>query len=140
MSPHAISPSMPKDFLRPCLLLLLRERPSHGYELIERLTMLGFDESDPGGLYRGLRRLEADGLVRSSWERSHGAPQRRTYSLTDAGRAELERRARELAEAEKRIDTFLRRFLEASRTRPAAVPRHAMAADAVSAYPSVARE
>jgi len=28
---------LPKNFLRPCLLLLLRERPAHGYELRERL-------------------------------------------------------------------------------------------------------
>src|SRR4028118_363495 len=50
------SPSvLPKNFLRPCLLLLLREHPAHGYDLLERLRPLGFNRDDPGRLYRALR-------------------------------------------------------------------------------------
>ncbi|MCA1680840.1 MAG: helix-turn-helix transcriptional regulator, partial [Actinobacteria bacterium] len=48
-------PALPKNFLRPCLLLLLREAPAHGYELLDRLRAFGFEGSDPGGLYRALR-------------------------------------------------------------------------------------
>lgn len=33
--PHALSAGLPKDFLRPCLLLL-REGEAHGYELAEK--------------------------------------------------------------------------------------------------------
>ena len=55
---------LPRNFLRPCLLLLLREQPAHGYELLERLRTFGFAR-DPGGLYRALRGLEQDGFVRS---------------------------------------------------------------------------
>ena len=55
-------PALPKNFLRPCLLLLLREERAHGYDLLERIQSLGFDGSDPGGLYRALRALENDGL------------------------------------------------------------------------------
>ena len=51
---------LPKNFLRPCLLLLLREQPAHGYELLERLRPLGFGRDDPGGLYRALRSLEPE--------------------------------------------------------------------------------
>ncbi len=66
--PHALSSGLPKDFLRPCLLLLLREREAHGYELLESVAAFGFDHSDPGALYKTLRRLEHDGLVQSDWE------------------------------------------------------------------------
>ena len=62
--PHALSSGLPKDFLRPCLLLLLREGDAHGYQLADSLEAFGFDHSDPGALYRALRRLESDGLVR----------------------------------------------------------------------------
>ncbi len=31
--------ALPKNFLRPCVLLLLREQPAHGYDLLERLEL-----------------------------------------------------------------------------------------------------
>ena len=43
-------PALPKNFLRPCLLLLLREQAAHGYQLLDRLRAFGFEGSDPGGL------------------------------------------------------------------------------------------
>src|SRR5919198_1277095 len=85
-------PVLPRNFLRPCLLLLLREQPAHGYELLERLRPLGFTRDDPGGLYRALRALERDGLVASEWEVSDLGPDRRTYQLTREGMEELHRR------------------------------------------------
>ena len=39
---------LPRNFLRPCVLLLLREEPAHGYDLLERLRPLGFTRDDPG--------------------------------------------------------------------------------------------
>ena len=112
--PHALS-SLPKDFLRPCLLLLLREGDAHGYELAERLCAFGFDHSDPGALYRTLRKLESDGLVVSGWERSDSGPKKRVYALTEAGIEDLDKRATDLAEGERRIDSFLDRYLKARR-------------------------
>lgn len=120
--PHALSSGLPKDFLRPCLLLLLRERGGHGYDLLERIGVFGFDDSDPGALYRALRRLENDGLVASSWVPSESGPPRRVYELTEAGVGELDRRATDLAEGERRIDAFLDRYLRARRL-PSASPR-----------------
>src|SRR4051812_1472885 len=70
-------PALPRNFLRPAILLLLREDPAHGYDLLERLRPLGFQRPDPGGLYRVLRALEQEGLVRSAWEPSEAGPERR---------------------------------------------------------------
>ena len=105
-------PSLPKNFLRPCLLLLLREQPAHGYELLERLRPLGYAGDDPGGLYRALRALEQDGLVRSAWHSSNAGPDRRIYELTRAGTEELHRRAEELARAQDVLGVFLSRYAE----------------------------
>jgi poly-beta-hydroxybutyrate-responsive repressor len=103
---------LPKSFLRPCLLLLLREQPSHGYELLERLRPLGFARDDPGGLYRALRKLERERLVRSSWEPSSEGPDRRIYELTRAGMEELHELAKGLLETRETLDVFLSRYGE----------------------------
>ena len=112
MSETSQSPSAPKDFLRSCLLLLLREEPAHGYELIERTRSLGFTGSDAGGLYRALRRLERDGSVRSAWEPSDSGPERRIYQITRAGMEELHRRARAIAAGQEFVEAFLGRYEE----------------------------
>ena len=103
---------LPKNFLRPCLLLLLREHPAHGYDLLERLKPLGFDGDDPGGLYRALRSLERDGLVRSAWEESTAGPDRRIYEITRRGMEELHRGAKATAAARETLDIFLSRYEE----------------------------
>ena len=103
---------LPKRFLRPCVLLLLREQASHGYELLERLAPFGFTRSDPGGLYRTLRTLEEEGLVHSAWEPSTEGPDRRIYELTRAGTEELHRWAGALDGARSTLDVFLARYGE----------------------------
>jgi len=105
-------PAPPKDFLRPCLLLLLREQPAHGYDLLERMEAFGFRASDPGRLYRGLRALERDGLVHSAWEQSVTGPDRRIYQLTRTGMEDLHRRVRELGRTRRLMDAFLGRYEE----------------------------
>jgi poly-beta-hydroxybutyrate-responsive repressor len=111
-----------RNFLRPCLLLLLREQPAHGYDLLERLRPLGFVRDDPGGVYRALRALEEDGLVRSAWEPSSAGPDRRIYELTRAGTEELHARAKELAQSRETLDVFLSRYGEFVSLRRASEP------------------
>lgn len=108
----AIAPALPKNFLRPCVLLLLRERAGHGYDLVERLAALGFGRDDPGRLYRALRGLEEEGLVRSSWEPSSAGPARRMYEITRGGMEELHASAAALEATERIVDAFLTRYGE----------------------------
>jgi len=116
---------LPKNFLRPCLLLLLHESPAHGYELRERLRPLGFNRDDPGRLYRALRALEDAGLVRSAWQSSTGGPDRRTYQLTRAGEERLQHAAAELQSMHAILDAFLQRCDGSSKleSRPRAAQR-----------------
>lgn len=77
--------------VEPLVLAGLASSPRHGYELaqvIEEMTggLLGVDL---GGLYRTLRRLEAEGLVTSEWEDTDAGPQRRRYTITADGIAVL---------------------------------------------------
>ena len=105
-------PTLPRNFLRPAILLLLREEPAHGYDLIERLVPFGFERSDPGRLYRALRALEQDGFVRSAWEPSQAGPDRRIYEITRAGGEELHREVAALEAGRDRLNAFLSRYSE----------------------------
>ncbi|MGH8900832.1 MAG: helix-turn-helix transcriptional regulator [Egibacteraceae bacterium] len=98
-----------KNFLRACLLLLLREQPGHGYDLVERLKDFGFDK-DPGGVYRALRSLERDGLLHSAWETSPAGPARRGYELTWEGEQVLAAWSERLADSRAILDKYLSRY------------------------------
>jgi PadR family transcriptional regulator PadR len=99
-------------FAEPSLLLLLRERPMHGYELIERLPEVAGAESrvDVGNLYRLLRGLEDEGVVTSEWSAELPGPAKRTYELTDEGRLLLDRWAESLRDAQGVLSKFLERY------------------------------
>lgn len=101
---------LPRNYLRPCLLLLLAEGTSHGYELLDQVSALGLERVDPGGLYRCLRAMDEEGLVRSSWEPSTSGPARRTYELTDEGREWLHVVAGSLAEVARSLSSYRRRY------------------------------
>lgn len=112
----------PKRFLQPCLLLLIAESPAHGYDLLDRLARFGF-ERDPGGLYRALRGMEGEGLVRSEWQLSSAGPGRRHYELTSRGHEQLRTCAAGLLEMRTVVDAYLQRYQ--------AVERRGAAAEAV---------
>lgn len=102
---------LPRNYLRPCLLLLLAEGTSHGYELLDQVAALGLDRVDPGGLYRCLRAMEEEGLVSSTWEPSAAGPARRTYELTDEGADWLHVMAGSLHDVARSLAGYRRRYL-----------------------------
>jgi PadR family transcriptional regulator PadR len=76
----------PRNWFAPVALVILREEPSHGYKLMERLDEFGFEQTNLGTMYRRLRHMEEEeGLCKSEWETPEGGPARRIYSVTDAG-------------------------------------------------------
>jgi DNA-binding PadR family transcriptional regulator len=85
-------PQKAEKFLKICLLTLLYDQKAHGYFLIEELESYGFrkDELSISTLYRNLRKMEAEKLVLSSWEKSEGGPRKRVYTITDEGKKSLE--------------------------------------------------
>lgn len=98
-------------FTEPALLLLLRERPAHGYDLLERLPELtGEQRVEMGNLYRLLRGLEDEGLVSSAWDASSPGPAKRRYELTPAGERLLEHWVEALRRARDRTGLFVERY------------------------------
>jgi poly-beta-hydroxybutyrate-responsive repressor len=95
-----------RDMLIPYVLLAISLHRGHGYLIEEYLRGLGFFGLEMSTLYRTLRQLEKDGLLRSEWEPGPAGPARRVYALTDAGRAWLDTWASALESYRSMIDRF----------------------------------
>lgn len=85
------------DLLKGTLDLLILKaldlQPMHGWGISERLRQWSSDvlRINQGSLYPALYRLDAEGLVRSSWKTTDNNREARYYSITAAGVRELRR-------------------------------------------------
>jgi poly-beta-hydroxybutyrate-responsive repressor len=102
--------AQPRNWLQPFLLLTLDRWQVHGYELIRRMAVFGFEAVDPGSVYRALRQLEKEGLVSSDWDTSKAGPARRVYSLSDAGRSYLDVWAMSLRGYQSMLEQFFEQY------------------------------
>jgi PadR family transcriptional regulator, regulatory protein PadR len=84
------------DLLRGTLDLLilraLRSGAMHGWAISERIQLISQDvlQVNQGSLYPALHRLEHRGWVKAEWDISELGRRARFYSLTAAGRKQLE--------------------------------------------------
>jgi PadR family transcriptional regulator PadR len=97
-----------KGHLEALVLAVLADEPLHGYAVIEALRRRseGAFELAEGTLYPVLHRLEADGLLASSWSEAAGR-RRRVYRLTRNGRRALARRREEWSSFVRAVDSVL---------------------------------
>jgi DNA-binding PadR family transcriptional regulator len=91
------------------LLGLLEREPSHGYDLKREYDQyFGRDKPLPfGQVYATLGRLARDGKVDQGDPEPGDGPERKRYSITDAGRAEFDRWLATPVEAEPHLQTVL---------------------------------
>ena len=104
-SDHAID-ARPKSWLIPVALVVLREESTYGYALMERIEEFGFEQINPGTLYRTLRQMEHESLCESEWETSEVGPACRVYSVTKSGEAHLESWAQACERYQQVLDAF----------------------------------
>lgn len=104
--------SRQKRFLIPAILLLLAEKSTHGYELIEKYTTFGFTDanSDPGAIYRTLNMLETKSFIKSVWKTSKPGAAKKIYSITGDGLELLKRWVAEIKERKKTLELFINRY------------------------------
>jgi PadR family transcriptional regulator PadR len=101
-----LPPAVPKDLRTAWLLLLLRQDSSYGYVLRRELRARGLDV-EPGTLYRSLRELERDELIRSRWMEPAAGPRARVYTITAAGRSFLNQLAARIERSRAAQTSFL---------------------------------
>ena len=78
-----------KGTLEGCILQILSETVTYGYEIVTTLTEFGFEDVKEGSIYPLLVRLEKKGMISSELRPSPLGPKRKYYSLTELGREEL---------------------------------------------------
>ena len=99
-----MAPIFSHGHLRLYLLNLLEDGPKHGYELMRLLQerFQGMYAPSAGSIYPRLAKMEEEGLVsRVSPAEAQGT--RMAYTLTEAGRAEVRRRADEIGEIDREV-------------------------------------
>jgi transcriptional regulator len=74
------------------ILKTLSLTPLHGFGIARRVEQVsrGVFKVNPGSLLVALQRLERAGLVDAEWRQTENARRARFYSLTRAGRKQLE--------------------------------------------------
>lgn len=71
--------------LEGCILKIISERTTYGYEILVSLKQRGFDDISEGTIYPLLLRLEKQGSITAKLLPSPLGPKRKYYSITDFG-------------------------------------------------------
>jgi transcriptional regulator len=96
--------SKPSDLIQGTLDLLVLKtisiEPKHGWAIGKRIEQVSADvlQITQGALYPALHRLEQQGWIRSEWRDTETGREAKFYSLTRAGRTQLDK---ELAQWER---------------------------------------
>jgi PadR family transcriptional regulator, regulatory protein PadR len=87
----------PSDLVQGTLDLLILKtlslEPMHGWAIAKRIQQVSGEvlQVQQGSLYPALHRLEPQGWIKAKWAESETGRQAKFYSLTAAGRAQLEK-------------------------------------------------
>ena len=84
-----ISSQMLKGVLEGCVLAIIGQQETYGYEISQALERYGFGKITEGTIYPLLLRLEKNGCLAAVYRASDVGPKRKYYHLTEAGREEL---------------------------------------------------
>jgi len=74
------------------ILKILQRDRQHGYGIMQRLQDLtgGVFQVTPGSLFPALQRMEENGWVKGGWDASENNRRAKYYTITTAGRKQLE--------------------------------------------------
>jgi PadR family transcriptional regulator, regulatory protein PadR len=103
----------PNDLVQGTLDLLILKTillvPMHGWAIAKRIQQLSGEvlQVQQGSLYPALHRLEQQGWIKAKWAESETGRQAKFYSLTAAGRGQLEKETANWARLSAAIDLIM---------------------------------
>lgn len=71
--------------LEGCIMKIISEKKTYGYEILVSLKNKGFDDISEGTIYPLLMRLEKQGSIKSALLPSPLGPKRKYYTMTENG-------------------------------------------------------
>jgi PadR family transcriptional regulator, regulatory protein PadR len=78
-----------KGVLEGCILAIINQQPTYGYELSVKLLEFGLSDVSEGSIYPILLRLQKEELIKGTMQKSEFGPKRKYYHLTELGRDAL---------------------------------------------------
>lgn len=102
-----IPSQMLKGVLEGCVLAIIAQNETYGYEISQQLEHYGFGKITEGTIYPLLLRLEKNGRLEAVYRASDVGPKRKYYHLTDAGREELSQFVSDFGEMAAAVQTLL---------------------------------
>ena len=95
-----------KGTLEGCILRVISNRETYGYEISERLRDNGFSEISEGTIYPLLMRLEKSGLIVATFKDSPYGPKRKYFNITTKGEEEMQSFIINWQELQKAVKTL----------------------------------
>jgi DNA-binding PadR family transcriptional regulator len=117
-----------KGYIRVAVLILLNNKPSHGYEIMKEIKdkTRGFYTPTPGGVYPILRNLEKTGYIKGEWHRQNNR-NIKTYRITAKGKIILRNAIVKQSEIANNMNTLFQEFArDVLNIESAAVPMPVM--------------
>lgn len=81
----------------PIVLSVLKHSDSYGYEIVQQVKEITGGEINwkEASIYPVLKKLEADGMIKSYWKVQEGQRPRKYYTILDQGKKQLEKNVHE---------------------------------------------
>jgi PadR family transcriptional regulator PadR len=112
--------SKPSDLIHGTLDLLILNtialEPQHGWAIAKRIQQVSKEvlQVSQGALYPALHRLEQQGWIRSTWKVAESGRDAKIYTLTKAGRTQLQKEIEQWERMSNAVELVIRMAPEAA--------------------------
>jgi PadR family transcriptional regulator PadR len=90
-----------------CLMSIIDEEASYGYEMVNKLRDRGLSLASEGSIYPLLSRLQKQGMIEGYLVQSSEGPARKYYRMSQPGRVALEQWRHDWVEFKNSVDEVL---------------------------------
>jgi len=99
-----------QNFFEPCILYVLLEKSSYGYDIQKQLKDRCTCDVNTGNLYRCLSRMQKSKYIQRTGTKSEIGPKRYMYTITEVGKVYLNEWIASLKQQNKIISTLIKNY------------------------------